>query len=373
MRNLPSVLTGLFVSVSWPAQGGVVWPEAKVPLSVQAFGKPPITFNERIWAMRFGADGTELLTVTDSIHRTEWSSGKQRAVQMPHGNETMIRAVFSPDGSRFARDNNGNMVYVHEMAAGKTLHSFQGQDPRFAALAWSADGPRLAVRGGREVVTCGRIFSETGWQDLFYLRAIAPSPDGLHLAVGTTGGLRHASLEGPPVAAGTTPETLLNLMGGDDHWLAYQAAWALASQPGFIPFLESRLASAREPSPEMISLPEAQLADSSHGVRQAAARQWLDLAFERDEKSRAMLPKGARSAKWPGEIAPRFSGFPEVSPVTREQPVPPLIPLSAHRQAMRALMLLKASPEAAASRLLERLAAGHPPSPITRASDSNRD
>ncbi len=192
------------------------------------------------------------------------------------------------------------------------------------------------------------------------IKAFALSPDGFTLVAGTTGGLRYVSLEGSPVKAGTSTKVLWRLMGGDNHWQAYQAAWALARQPDWLRFLESHLTSAREPAPEEISRLKQLLADSDHTVRQAAARQWLDLGLEPDRATYDTLGKNGLSEKWP-------TGFPDISSDDYEQPVPPLLPLSAHRRAMRAVVLLKADRSDAARRQLERLAGGHAGAPLTKA------
>lgn len=197
--------------------------------------------------------------------------------------------------------------------------------------------------------------------------ALAISPDGLHLVAGTTGGLRYVSLEGSPIAEGTTLETLWNLMGSENHWMAYQAAWAMGRQPDFINFLDKTLLRAEKPNEEWIAALKKQMADSSHEVRQTAARQWLDLGYDLDNQTLASLGEGAIKAKWPHS---NTSVLPHTllhysNPIDIPRPVPQLTPLSTHRQAMRAVMLLKASRKDAATRLLERLANGYIKAPLT--------
>ena len=198
--------------------------------------------------------------------------------------------------------------------------------------------------------------------------ALAIAPDGRTLVAGTTGGLHSLSLEGPPLKPGTPHETLWNLMGGEDHWMAYQAAWALAGQPGFIDFLVGRLSPATEPSVDLIVGIRNRLFDSSAEVRLTAAREWLDLGFELDAKAVEALHHGFQPAAWPRSVPPDFPLFPRggVNPLPAAE-WPPLIPLSAHRQAMRAVMILKADASPAARQLLASLAQGRAGAPLTLA------
>lgn len=199
------------------------------------------------------------------------------------------------------------------------------------------------------------------------IQAITLSPDGTMLVAGTTGGLHYLSLEGPPLAAGTSPGELWRLMGGSDHWMAWQAAWALARQPEFIAFVDQHLEPARQASDGELARIRSLLADSSPEVRQAAARHWLDLGFDLDRQTYESLREGALAAKWPAEVPEPLSAFDGFSPHVDRAPIPPLIPLSEHRRAMRAVTLLKASRSDPARRCLERLAAGHPEAPLTKA------
>ncbi len=199
------------------------------------------------------------------------------------------------------------------------------------------------------------------------IKAITLSPDGRTLIAGTTGGLHYCSLEGPPVAEGTPSEILWQLMGGCNHWQAYQAAWVLTRQPDFLPFIESHLAPAQEPAADEILRLRMLFTDNSHEIRQAAARQWLDLGLELDPKIYQSLSENGLVEKWPGVIhsGGGFSDF--SSGFVNERPIPLLIPLSEHRRAMRAIMILRDDPSAAGRQYLERLATGYPGAPLSKA------
>ncbi|RYD30746.1 MAG: hypothetical protein EOP85_23485 [Verrucomicrobiaceae bacterium] len=156
------------------------------------------------------------------------------------------------------------------------------------------------------------------------------------------------------------------LMGGDNHWQAYQAAWALARQPDFMPFMEGHLSPALEPTPDEIERLKIMLGDGSHEIRQSAARQWLDLGFELDRTTYETLREGGLAEKWP-VVTLSEGTFDVFSGYSPERPIPPMIPLSAHRRAMRAIMILGNDPGEASRHYLERLAKGYPGAPLTKA------
>ena len=198
------------------------------------------------------------------------------------------------------------------------------------------------------------------------IKALALSPDGKTLVAATTGGLHYRSLPQERVAAGMTSEKLWQLMGSDRHWQAYQAAWALARRPDFLPFLEKQLPPAREPAPAEIELLKSLLADGNPEVRRTAARKWLDLGLHLERETYETLREGGLPDAMPLEaVAPGFDhGFNDDWP---DSPVPPLVPLSDHRRILRGVMLLREDRSAASLDQLRRLAAGHPAAPLTRA------
>ncbi len=199
------------------------------------------------------------------------------------------------------------------------------------------------------------------------VKAMAVSPDGRTLVTATTGGVKYWSfpverrivhgigsdLNSTMAFSEMASETLWQMMGVDQHWEAYQAAWHLARRPDFLPIVQDGLAPAREPSSAELELLQPMLADGNHEVRLAAARKWLDLGLALDRKIYETL----REDGLPAEAG--LADFP------REQPIPPLIPLSDHRRAMRAVMILRKDGSPESLRQLERLAAGHPAAPLT--------
>lgn len=193
------------------------------------------------------------------------------------------------------------------------------------------------------------------------VKALTLTPDGQTVVAATTGGVHYRSLDTGLLPAGTTSESLWQIMASEDHWQAYLAAWALARQPDFIPFLTQKLTPAVPPTLGELRLLQSLLTDGNHEVRQTAARQLLDLGQTISPETYETLRKNGLPSKLPG--------YRPMSPVYSEvPPIPVLIPLSEHRRAMRAVMILRENATPAAIAQLKRLAAGHPESPLTIAS-----
>lgn len=249
------------------------------------------------------------------------------------------------------------------------------------------------------------------------VKCLALSPDGKTLVVGSSGGLRyvplldadrpHGRFSGIPHLGWTvsrlqaqslptftpkeelkfTPapepkplpppgnEELWQLMGSEQEWEAYQAAWVLGKQPGFSGFLAGKLVPAGEVSPELKGLLEGLLKDASSAVRKTAARQWLDLGLPLDKATYDTLREGGLPTTMPPAFerdvyASGVSGFSGVSDGTNpESPKSPerLAPLSAHKRMMRAVMILGDDRGEESRKLLEKLAGGRETSPLTMA------
>ncbi len=198
------------------------------------------------------------------------------------------------------------------------------------------------------------------------VKALALTPDGKTLVAAATSGVHFRALAADRLPAGTTSETLWQIMGSEDHWQAYLATWALARQPDFIPFLVEKLTPAVPPTPTELRLLRVLLTDGNHEVRQTYARELLDLGETLAPETYKTLSQNGLPSKLPVEsFFPQiYSGFSSV----QVPPIPILIPLSEHRRAMRAIMILRENASPAAIAHLKLLATGHPEAPVTIAS-----
>lgn len=193
----------------------------------------------------------------------------------------------------------------------------------------------------------------------------ALSPDGKTLVITTTGGVFPFALhEQRQASPHITSESLWQVMGSENHWEAYQAAWALAKRPDFLTFLESNLKPAQQVTPEEIDFLKTQLIDGNHGIRQTAARAWLDRGLTLDRKTYETLREGGLPVAVPSKFF-HPDDYPFLAAHRGVAPIPLLTPLSGHRRAMRAVMILMEDRRPESLRLIEQLAAGDSTAPLT--------
>jgi WD40 repeat protein len=146
-------------------------------------------------ALGLSADG-KLLAFADQeaelgvVHVCEAQSGKLlRKLQV--GKQVQAgRLVFSPDGSALA-GTLGNQVLVWNLATGKRARTYQSHEQPVTALAFSADGKRLATAAADGTV---RVWEDGSEDELgkivlseqpgLGVLALAFSPDGKRLATG---------------------------------------------------------------------------------------------------------------------------------------------------------------------------------------------
>lgn len=197
------------------------------------------------------------------------------------------------------------------------------------------------------------------------IKSQALSPDGKTLVVTTTGGVFPFALHEPRQASPyINSEVLWQVMGSENHWEAYQAAWAFAKQPDFLTFIKNNLKPAKQATPEEIAFLESQLIDGNHVIRQTAARAWLDRGLTLDRKTYETLREGGLPVGVPSKFF-HPDDYPFLAAQRRVAPIPILIPLSDHRRAMRAVMILMEDQSPENLGLLKQLAAGHSTAPLT--------
>lgn len=246
-----------------------------------------------------------------------------------------------------------------------TLHEVRSQgendDPAF-----SYPFGNLLFIGWRSKVLVFDVLSQSVIHEFDFgygeVEAVTLTPDGKTLVAATTSGLHYRELAANPMAGAVSSEMLWQIMGSDDHWQAYLAAWALARQPDFIPYLTAHLTPSAEITPGQLQWLNSLLSDGNHEVRQTAARSLLDLGLPLAKDTYETLSKGGLPSQLPRKNPFSFSN------TVPSPPIPILIPLSEHRRAMRAVMILQEDASPAALEHLKLLASGRPDAPITLAS-----
>jgi len=197
------------------------------------------------------------------------------------------------------------------------------------------------------------------------IKVLTLTPDGKTLVAATTGGLYYCPLLPSSMPATNSSEVLWQIMGSENHWQAYLAAWTLARQPGAIEFLIRKLPPAEEPTPAELRVIQTLLKDGNHEIRQTGARMLLDLGLPLAQETYATLRKSGIPSSLPTDLHPdslAIHGYSDAPPI------PLLTPLSDHRRTMRAIMVLCENSTPATLQHLSILSTGYSKAPITIAS-----
>jgi hypothetical protein len=259
-----------------------------------------------------GRDRLVLCDATTGRVYRRWRDSDQVTQETEH-------MLFSPDG-RLLASTDRSVVYVWEVATAKKVRTFQGHRGRIEALAFSADGRRLASSG----------------------------TDSTTLVWDLTPGPNAGASDDTAVAAWWAD------LAGDDAARASVAAWHLAAAPGpAVTLLRQHL---RPVTADDLKAARARIAE-------------LDgESFDVREKAAAEIERLGTAAVPALERALRDRPAPEAKRRI-EQLLEKLDPLPGSGEplrAWRALAVLERAGTPEAKRLLQELAAGEPGVWLTR-------
>jgi eukaryotic-like serine/threonine-protein kinase len=157
----------------------------------------PMTHEEPVTIVALNVDGSRLVTATKKSARL-WDVAKGQPIGGPLTHPTAVhQVVFSPDGKRFATVASPGGARLWDASTGSFVRSQSADILGSLMVAFSPDGTRLAT-GDFEYLrlwdaqtgkVVGQPITYRFNSKSFFLRSMAFSPDGKHLAAG------HAALD----------------------------------------------------------------------------------------------------------------------------------------------------------------------------------
>jgi RNA polymerase sigma factor (sigma-70 family) len=242
--------------------------------------------------------------------------------------------AFSPDGRTLALTDDEDAVRLIETATGRDRARFSGHFGEVRALAFSADGRRLASAGADTTILI--------WD--------------------ATGGLSPARREAPCLSARDLDQLWADLASND----AGQAALAirdLAADPAqTVPFFVGQLKPTEQPAPEAEARLIAALDDDAYAVRAKAQRE-----LERFGVLAQPAMRRAREKTTSAEVRRRLDELLAAAESQYQRPSSEML------RGLRAVEVLERIGVREARRSLEALAAGAPAATLTQSARAALD
>jgi WD40 repeat protein len=148
-----------------------------------------------VHSVQFSPDGARLATASQDGTARIWDLASRREIfKIPVGASENIAIAFSPDGKRLAATGIENTVTIWDTESSKELLTLRGHAAPVVGLAFNPDGTQLvsvSPRSEAELRIWDSITGEEllGLEDAGAVIAVAFSPDGKRLAMGSEEGI----------------------------------------------------------------------------------------------------------------------------------------------------------------------------------------
>ena len=190
-----SILLALQAISETRAVDGTTLPEAETALhrAINA-SRLQLTLrghSDRIIRARFSPDGTRIVTASEDNTARVWDASDGRGILVLAGHtDKLVDAAFSPDGKTIATASLDKTIKLWDAVSGHALRTLSGHTDAVYSVTFSPDGQHLASRGKDLTVRYWSISSSVELQRYSILSegslSLSFSPDGKRLASTTS-------------------------------------------------------------------------------------------------------------------------------------------------------------------------------------------
>jgi Tol biopolymer transport system component len=325
---------------------------------------------QRTWSVAFSPDGKTLVSGGDDTSVRLWDVAAGKELRQLRGHRGAVGGVaFSRDGRYVASAGTDNTVRVWELLTGAEVLNLNGDSPH--TVVFSPDGRFLFGATRENVVYVWSVADgkRVTWLNghLAWVLGVAVSPDGkLALSGSQDKTARLWKLDGvlpafkPVPLSGEQREQHWTALMSVDASKAYQAFWALASDPATVGLLEKALRPATVLTAEERKRQQERIAELLRDLDSDKPEKRDRATAELEKMGEVILPEVRRLHDRAESIEVLTRTAVLLDKVKGRETSPEYL------REQRAIAVLERVGDARARRLLTKLSAGNPDVALTR-------